>query len=220
MADFESDYQEFAGWKDAGRHVPAIKSLIGLINKYKLLGFGTGILMDAYDEIITGGIHQQFFPSPYFICFQECISVLPKMFVDRPEKDAEVAFFFDQHDQFAPHALALYNSTTDSPFFRARTKIKGLTFADRRQVMGLQAADILAYEIFKRLDHFHFDKLRPERKSLSALKDRLMSVTYWDRQRLAAAVADTEKAVQIIREHQERGLPGQPDLERLFPDEV
>src|SRR5438552_1729086 len=80
-----------------------------------------------------------------------------------------VALFLDQGNKFYNQTTRLYGRATQNPTTREKWKISGIYFGSRKVLLPLQAADYLAYEVFKYSLNEMEGVLRPERKSFAAL---------------------------------------------------
>jgi hypothetical protein len=92
---------------------------------------------------------------------------------------------FEEKKEVEFRAIRLYNHIIERVDWPGRKWLGSITFAGKKKVLPLQAADFLAYEGFKHLDNLVQKSGRPIRKTLDLLhsEERLYG-KLWDRERL------------------------------------
>jgi hypothetical protein len=94
---------------------------------------------------------QDFFIDPYFLCFQSLVAAsttfLEAMNIPKEEK---IALIFSDQVEFRHRALEMYKDLERFGFYTRRSTPP--IFRDMRQYQPLQAADIVAYEMYKEFD--------------------------------------------------------------------
>lgn len=106
-----------------------------------------------FDEIFPSKFQAQ--QNHYIFALQNCLSGI-KLHCKRHtplSQDERVDLVFDQNAQFSPRAVEAFNGYKINPLLSEyeRNLVGSLSFADDKEVIPLQAADLLAYEINKNL---------------------------------------------------------------------
>lgn len=81
---------------------------------------------------------------PYFACFQDCLYWT----LTRAKEggiDEKVELFFDRKPKGSGRAGAYYDACCEQ--WETEDRLKSITFANRKDVLPLQAADLVAYEL-------------------------------------------------------------------------
>lgn len=172
MTDFESGKKAFANLT-AEQRVALIKKLIGLIRGHTTLGVAQGIF--AAD---CGAVREQLrrlkvpdYADPYSVCLIACLTKLKGAY-DRGEiptrRGEPIACVFDYDRQRTARLRRAFEGIT--------TQLKldifdpMVQFRSRHERVGIQAADILAYEAMKDIKNRFVERgKRPVRKSWAAL---------------------------------------------------
>lgn len=155
MVDCAHGNPPFEKLKEEGRCVEAEKRFIDLIKKYTLEGF----------SVVANGDH--FDPTPedpdiYSTCVSACLSALD-VFLKSHRIDGQIAYFFESghknKGRAYSHVAAQINKSGAS-----------LTFADKKQIRLLQAADLLAWQTTKYVKD-RLSRKRPPRKDFMSLME-------------------------------------------------
>lgn len=129
-----------------------VHELIPIARDNALAGFSGLISVRDYDrlmpeELKKGVVH------PYYFCFQlffDTVLESVRNKFDGPFAEGEqVAFFFDQQDEFGPKALEMYKQIHLAR--DAENRMGAISFVDSRRCPPLQAADLLAFRTRKTL---------------------------------------------------------------------
>jgi hypothetical protein len=197
MAEFETRHGEFKGWSDAKR-IGFIKDLRALINSTDVWGIGCGVVKADYErlsaEFITRGkVTPHWYHHPYLLAFQHCLieTCIQAEDVHTREK---IAFVFDRQAEFHARAEKAYDELTSSGKWPRAFRLGSLRFASKRDAIPLQAADLMAFELQKALDHKLFDPARGERKSMARLRRRLNNPKYFNEAALRALIEQFDEA--------------------------
>lgn len=129
---------------------------------------------------------------PYFILFQQLIemTVRDDYVRDLPTEET-VGFTFDRH-QLAPRAKAISEAMWRFREFGPR--IRGTGFMNKREIVPLQVADLLAYETFRFESETHLEG-RPERWQHEALRSIRRKSVFMDADYLERMVALMEAKI-------------------------
>lgn len=142
------------------------KDLVHLIVQSPLRGFGTAMDVGAYKTIFDGTPRN----TPYIRCFMDVITFAAALTQSYPGHDVE--FIFDMNLGVQYNATELYYIYCEYWKCDLRNRLGTISFGLSKNSVGLQVADLWAYEIMKQWDNtcYNSDKL-PMRKSMEALYD-------------------------------------------------
>jgi len=159
---------EYEGWDDDKKVRYSARLLNVLTDQGTQLGaFTCGTLADKYREIFSNEDRLKL-GDPYLMCFKACIAHLAhSLSKRRPSKDDQVAVIIDR-SRFQTAAADCFYRLKDDERFPYRNLLATCTPSDSAQVIPLQAADMIAYEVFKR---FHVT-----RKNVTAEMRTVLSI--------------------------------------------
>jgi hypothetical protein len=166
---------EYDGWTKS-RRVRYSKEILRILKNRgrKLHGMSCGMHVDAYRRVINqeGQIKMG---HPYLVCFKTLIATVAKQ-MDEGNFSYEDRFavFVDRGDHDADAIKAFYK-IKDDPQFPHRHRLESCTSATSEALIGLQAADFVAYETF-RLMH---DKRKGQTEIRAAFKTMLGSTPFF-----------------------------------------
>ncbi len=185
MTDFENRQKQFREWP-TDKRLELIGELVSLITSSNLIGFGAGVVREDYEEeVVASGIldrlpfTKEWWQEPYLIGFQQCIVEAAREAADLPASE-RVSFVFDRQDQFEHRLTAVFRQMAADTAWKNHIRLGEITFESKEGRAGLQAADIICYELRKRLDHRLTEPDRPIRKALQRLVVRQMPVKFID----------------------------------------
>ncbi len=153
MREFAHKRRCFAGWAEERRR-GLLAACVSAINSVPAVAVGAAISVDDFNKLPDPA--KEGFLDPFFCCFQEAVrgAAIRGVFDAPMEK---VRMVFSQQDEFRGRAVALWEAL--SATIDVKHRMDTITFANMRDVPGLQAADLLAYE----LRHFyHLRATRPD----------------------------------------------------------
>jgi hypothetical protein len=92
--------------------------------------------------------HKGFFIDPYYLCFETALACCTTFleYKNLPPEE-RIALIFSEQVEFRHRALQLYETVKDISSLKTRGTQP--IFRDMRNVVPLQAADIVAYEMYK-----------------------------------------------------------------------
>lgn len=97
--------------------------------------------------------------NPYYLVLCSIYTYVAS-FADRYPSTEQIHFVFEQQDEFEPHARVLFNEFKDNPLWPRSPRLGKLCFEkEKDKYPGIQAADLLAYEMYRHLDNKHFRPL-------------------------------------------------------------
>lgn len=123
--------------------------------------------------------------TPYAFCALQCLA-LASMALDKVGRaDDEVAYIFECGAEGADELLKIKNDLINNPKWKTGYKISTLTFADRRKVIPLHAADMAVWAMRQYAEWQRFGHERMIRHELSELIENLPHYTaFYDRAEL------------------------------------
>jgi Protein of unknown function (DUF3800) len=167
MAACQAGDEEFLGWKRIECDF-LVDELIEIIHKVGVYGFGCAMPRKHYDALITGE-QRRASGNAETICIINCFVKLIE-FAKYITPDKEIAFIFDdrpQQKRNVQRICEVYQSAKQEG-----VEIVSATFASSKKILPLQAADLLAWEIYQdSLDSLagRTEKEGPRRRQLRKL---------------------------------------------------
>jgi hypothetical protein len=164
MHELEHRSVKFKGWTTETA-ISLQSRLIEIINQTVMIGICCGLTVADYEAATPPQCHRNI-RFAYLMCFYECLTGA-RLYMEERKPSEPVRFIFDQNKEFSPMMHQVYNAARrewDYPDWMGP-----LSFEDRRRFVPLQAADLLAYEMFKHMTHRSVEPWRKNRKSLMAL---------------------------------------------------
>jgi len=149
--EFVARVPPFDGWSEEKR-TKFILALIDIIRGNVVYGVGMSIVKDEYENVLANvPIAKQVCATPYTFCCHLCFFTGADWSDSRNYKDS-IKYVFESGD-FSGDILAAHTAAckTDRVRERFRFGIGGLTFEDGVKVTPLQAADFLAYELYREM---------------------------------------------------------------------
>jgi len=153
MVEFAGFKGEFEGWSEMKRR-NLMNRLLTIIDVTYGYPVGSVIPLDVYRALSPE--RQKRFKDPYFLAFMDCI-IFAAMLMAPHQTEEKMALVFSEQLEFRGHALRLYDHA--QRIFKGMMKVTTPIFRDMREIVPLQAADLVAYEIYKEADRLAY---RPE----------------------------------------------------------
>jgi hypothetical protein len=186
-ADAANLHGEFGDWT-ADRRDELVRKLLPIIADTDIPGVVVGVQMDEFEKAIQGlGNLRSIFGTPYAACFQWVVQIIMNFALGAMSTE-RIAFVHELND-YRQEALEAFAWVKEHG--NPLGNIIGLQFAEKKDYVPLQAADILAYEGNKRLR----DPSRRERRAWTALdpdKSRIFAA-YYGRENMAGLIDRLEK---------------------------
>lgn len=143
------------GKDDKARRERLMSGVVAAVLQSELTAVGSAMRVGDFDALTEQQrIRLQ---SPYFCCLQDVLWGFALMTLDE-DPEVEVQVTGDRHGQHEEKARKLHRALRRTGWLFASLTDE-LNFADMRQTFGLQAADLLAYEMVKELSN---EDVRPE----------------------------------------------------------
>jgi hypothetical protein len=115
----------------------------------RLVAYNCGIRSDAYRRIINDA-GQSKLGSSWFVCFKSCIAMVARHMETLPVGDS-FSVIVEAGSGFDNMAMEFCEKLAKNPNFPYRHRIGACTAAKPEKAAGLQVADLMAYEYFRRL---------------------------------------------------------------------
>lgn len=183
-ADLESFVGEYKGWNGAHR-TRFLQRVQPIIREHMTVPIGSAVIKEDFRKIIPKHIQEQF-EGVYGWCAHDCLVAVSHWYSHRGYRKP-IQWVFEAGTIGHGQVDAMFRELNSNPKTRGQYYIKGWSFQDK-SIIPLQAADVLAYEVFKQVTNQIVDKgenygVRFSMKNLiHATDDRYLK--YWGKQRL------------------------------------
>jgi len=189
MADFVARKSPFDNWPQDKRDT-IIRALIEVIVKYALAGMATAVFKSAYDKHVKGQLREKRGHHHYTFAVQSCLGCIEQrrhLHADWTPMD----YVFDAMSNGKHEIIKLFDDIYDQGLGRHFGVLPNCySCGNRRFVIPLQAADILAWETLKHMKHHELTG-KPARKSFQSLAHRMdIYSRFFEDDSMAAFVAD------------------------------
>lgn len=140
--DLESLRKEFKGWT-VERRDRVVKRAHKIIKRWALMGVAVGFPFDLYERIIHTPELRKRFSKPYALCTMRCIIPLSEWATEQGYRDP-INYVFDRGDEGRGQVLNAFRLSDHDRYLLGTCQ-----FEDKKKFVPLQAADVLAYEVYK-----------------------------------------------------------------------
>lgn len=171
--------------------INAAKDAISIIQKYAALGVGITLDPDKFEKDWQ---HKEIIKSAYECCVWMSVVAIKK-WADEVRPSARFSYIFEQGYVNNGRALQAMVALFSDPELKAKYRSPGFGFVEKADSPGVQAADLLAWQLFTENKRIR-DGIRPKaRKDFSALMAKpqhvhaYVDLEAWNDQVLAAARA-------------------------------
>lgn len=182
MTDYNSRFKQYARLND-DQWRNLIVALIQVINSYVLYAFAFGVL--SSDFVVPEGMetHPEFnhFKHPYTTAMIGCLNRVVRVKRRGVLPAGEIVCFIDHDQKHAAKVNRVLSHMTQpegdfSDVFSSR-----YAFGSKHRNVPIQAADLIAFECMKRMEHLEIeDRGRPFRKSAQLLFSTVPhEIGYW-----------------------------------------
>lgn len=166
MTDFENRRGQFEGWTEE-RKVPFFQKLSKILLSHVTLGVAMAVVIDDYNTAIPlehrEGVH------PYTFCAMECMRQI-RWWTDQQGIRDPIAYVLEDGGPNPGEILRGKRQLESDSKLREAYRYSSLTHCDKRAMIQLQAADILAYETWKQSQRIYKGERDKElRKSIQQL---------------------------------------------------
>ncbi len=188
--DLETWHGEFSperGWNPSRRNA-FLSELHPVIKSRTKVALGSAVIKEDWEEVMPDWL-KRFFGGVYGWCAHECV-VASRVWCERPIRRYQhpINWVFEKGADGQAQVAQMFAELERHPLLGKEFRIGTLNFACK-DVVPLQAADTLAYEIFKQVENQIVDRgekrdVRFSVKDLIRPQD-LPYLKYWDRARLS-----------------------------------
>jgi uncharacterized protein DUF3800 len=180
--DLENFRGEFKGWTDE-RRIDFLRRAHQIIRTRTVCGFAYAVakrdferVMDRQIDKALGGI--------YGWCVQDCM-VAVAQWAKRTGKSDPINYVLEDVDDIEG-VCGLFSFVTKHSEYREQYLVGTWSFASKKCVIQLQAADLLAYEVYKDAVNNVVNNRRILRKSARDLIRACDRINFWDEAKLRA----------------------------------
>ncbi len=171
MAAFNFRKRPFDGWIEEKRH-HVIKALIDIINRHAFVGIVTAVVKKDYDALVTGPLREKLGSQHYTFAVQSCLAFVEEWMTVSDARQP-MHYVFDQMGKGKHEIVSLFEDIAEREMAASfGIEPNGYSFANRKLVVQLQAADILAWEANKYAKDHHAADL-PARRSFQSMADNI-----------------------------------------------
>mgnify|MGYP001577752440 CR=1 FL=1 len=154
MTDFANQVPPFADWKEDKRR-SLLQRLLDIIVNTAGVSIGFAIPNRAFGQLVSEAV-KNYVSGPYGMAAQLLFMNAPD-FITPPE--AWFAYFLEAGAVGRGQILDTFSKNQAHPTLKEEFRVISLDFVDKRDFLPLQAADILAYELYK---HYPNQSFSPE----------------------------------------------------------
>jgi hypothetical protein len=144
MSEANAFEGQFAGWTAAARD-EKLRGLIRVINHFKPLSFEFSVSREEYYRQVKP-VAPRGLGNPHFVCCVGAVFGLAR-YVDGEKVKIPIDFIFDQQTGVSDDFALFIDDMKKSLRKGARRLIASTTFADDKQSLPIQAADMLAWHL-------------------------------------------------------------------------
>lgn len=192
LENFRGEFQEKYGW-DPTRRERVVKLAQGIIKRRVNVGFCSAVLKRDYDEIVTGEMRKYYGRHYYTFCINDALRLVSN-WIRKFSRTDPIHYVFEAGAEGRGEVDARFEEINSDEKLRDLYKLASWTFADKRNLVQLQAADVIAYETFKQMDNRIVEGAkRKVRKSLEDLLKSTHMSNYWDKENLMKIVSHYRK---------------------------
>jgi hypothetical protein len=191
MSKFEArrgDFTEESGWNNE-RRLRVQKRLIGIIKRRVNIGIYCSLHLPAYDDLMTGWRREQYGTS-YSFCVKNCLAQVSYWALEFKRREP-IAYVIEHGAGYNNEINVAFKAAFADEGKREALRLGSLDFKNKAAAIQLQAADMLAYEIWKESCNRYLtpkEKRRPMRRSLQSLFETTHRGTFYDRGELLNAI--------------------------------
>jgi hypothetical protein len=169
--DCECGYDEFVHWSKTKRD-GLMATLTALIRRFDIGAFGSAVSVADYFSIFPASKKHD----PFYLCIASCIANVAAIAYVGSEHvrpygllPMGVKFWIERNVETAARTTEIYDGIKSLKGWRPARLMEGITHGGKN-VIGLQAADLMAREVFK---HYDNHGVRPVRKPVLQLAQQV-----------------------------------------------
>lgn len=153
-SDLEWSKGQYVGWNDNLKR-EFLQRAHGIIKRYTDMGIATSVIKDDFERIIPKGIKTTL-GGAYGWCVRDCLMKV-EQWCDKKKYKGRVFYVFEAGTRGQGQIDIAMRLFYRNPEYRRRFRLQGWTFYDKSMI-PLQAADLLAYEVFKTSEERYIKK--------------------------------------------------------------
>jgi hypothetical protein len=190
MADYESRFGIYKDWSNEKR-IRVITRLCSIIKRRVHRAFTSSVIISDYNDVAA--MRPDLFETAYAFNANICMRLISDWAEERAHK-GPIAYVFERGSGYEAELAQQFNIYLASDELKALYRLSTLTFADKRDILPLQAADILVYEVRKRaLNQTDDSKKKFVRRSMNNIGGVPGGYYYWTKQNLLDLIASHEQ---------------------------
>jgi Protein of unknown function (DUF3800) len=213
LESFRGEFCREAGW-DENRRRQLLRSAHDIIKRYTLFGVGAAVVRLDFEKEMPAAVRTAF-GGPYGWLVHDCLVGVGHWAVDNRCTEG-VGYVFEAGARGRHQVEKMFAVLCRETRFRDLCRIGSWKFSTKAEALQLQAADILAYEIYKHMDNRIVARSakRPIRRSAFDLfRLQTDKAHYWDAARFRKWLERTAPLVAQVEERERRLLAaGRKDL--------
>jgi hypothetical protein len=183
MTDFALSQQQFKGWPEPKRR-ECFARLLEIINRNVIGSVGMVIPTRAFEVAFAAG-SRAFVGGPYGLAAMQCAMALGQVMRLSGIK-ASIHYVFESGAEGYGQVAQAFQTLLDDAGSREYFRVRSLAFQNKLETVPLQAADILAYELYKQTPkQLGIDPRAPRHFSLNSLRAMPSDWGYSDTYELA-----------------------------------
>lgn len=178
MSELEGYLGEYKGWTRIQREALLSDAFLCLKDLW-IAPFGAVVIVEQYRDLPQ--IAQLAFMDPWFICFQMCVREVigtTMWYRDDPTPGDKIALFHDRQVEYQGRAVSAFHFIKDS--WSSGHRLGSITSAATSDVIQLQVADLVAYEIRKLVENAIYHPDVPTRWPMRKLQEIPLILNYLD----------------------------------------
>jgi len=156
LESFEEEFLESNGW-NPNRRKAFLQKLHPIMKKRTKVAIGSAVIRETFEEIVPETI-KKLFGGVYGWCAHECIT-LARIWAEKCQRKniPPMQWVFEAGTTGYGQVDQMFQSLNARADLRADWRIKGWSFQGK-DVLPLQAADVIAYEVYKHVENQILDK--------------------------------------------------------------
>ena len=185
LETWKREFTEDRGWGPT-RRKKFISRAQEIIKQHTYVAVGSAVIKKDFEEVLPLPV-RKFFGGAYGWCAHECI-IAAGMWCEKSKHNEPIDWVFEKGTVGSGQIQFYFNKCSETSDLTKMTRVQpgGWSFYGK-DVIPLQAADVMAYEIFKQVKNQIVDrgrkKIRLSALDLFRAKD-VPYLQYWDKDRL------------------------------------
>jgi hypothetical protein len=179
MSDLEGRRGEFEGWDDRRKRLLLADAFNCFEGVLLPCFFGAAAIVEEYRMLPD--IAQDAFIDPWFCCFQMCVAEIGNATIvrmDDPTSKDKAVLFHHQQQEYQNKASSAFQFLKDSASYGRR--LGTCTPASCLEIVQLQVADLVAYEVRKLIENALYNPSIGMRWTMAQIQKHLFVCSYMD----------------------------------------